>query len=158
VLYLVKQGLLDIPVLYLSRHIVRTKSEYYRLLQEVRDDDAWEAWVAYMLTAVEYTATKGIASVVAIRDLLFKVKHKVRNDYRFYSQDLINNLFMHPYTKIEYLERDLGVGRLTASRYLEALVEGGILKKQKVGRTNYYINTRLYKILSGDTMTEGEEP
>jgi Fic family protein len=158
VLYLVKVGLLDIPVLYLSRHIVRTKSEYYRLLQEVRDDDAWEAWVAYMLTAVEQTATEGIASVVAIRDLLFKVKHKVRNDYKFYSQDLINNLFMHPYTKIEYLERDLGVKRLTATRYLDALVEGGILKKQKVGRTNYYVNTRLYRILSGETMTVGEEP
>jgi len=157
VLYLVKQALLDIPVLYLSRHIVRTKSEYYRLLQEVRDDDKWEAWVIYMLTAVEHTATEGIASVVAIRDLLLKVKHKVRADYKFYSQDLINNLFMHPYTKIEYLQRDLGVKRLTASRYLDALVDGGILKKQKVGRTNYYINTKLFRILSGESMTEGED-
>jgi Fic family protein len=158
VLYLVKQGLLDIPVLYLSRHIVRTKSEYYRLLQDVRDDDVWEAWVAYMLTAVEQTATEGIASVVAIRELLLKTKHKVRDGYKFYSQDLINNLFMHPYTKIEYLQRDLGVKRLTASRYLDALVGGGILKKQKVGRTNYYINTRLFRILSGESMTEREEP
>jgi Fic family protein len=158
VLYLVKYGLLDIPVLYLSRHIVRTKSDYYRLLQEVRDNDAWEAWVHYMLTAVEQTATEGIASVVAIRELLFKVKHKVRDEYKFYSQDLINNLFMHPYTKIEYLERDLGVKRLTASRYLDALVDGGILKKQKVGRTNYYINTKLFRILSGETMTEREDP
>jgi Fic family protein len=156
VLYLVKQDLLDLPVLYLSRHIVRTKSEYYRLLQEVRDRDAWEAWVTYMLTAVEQTATEGIASVVAIRDLLFKVKHMVRDGYKFYSQDLINNLFMHPYTKIEYLQRDLGVRRLTASRYLDALVDGGILKKQKVGRTNYYINTKLFRILAGETMIDGE--
>ncbi|MBY0493137.1 MAG: Fic family protein [Cyanobacteria bacterium] len=156
VLYMVKEGLLDIPVLYLSRHIVRTKSEYYRLLQEVRDEDAWEAWVLYMLTAVEQTATQGIASVVAIRDLLLKVKHKVRKDYKFYSRDLINNLFMHPYTKIEYLQRDIGVKRLTATRYLDALVEGGILKKQKVGRTNYYINRPLFRILAGESMTEGE--
>lgn len=157
VLYMVKQGLLNIPVLYLSRHIVRTKSEYYRLLQAVRDEDAWEAWVLYMLTAVEQTATEGITTVVAIRDLLLKVKHKVRRDYKFYSQDLINNLFMHPYTKIDYLQRDIGVKRLTATRYLDALVEGGVLKKQKVGRTNYYVNRPLFRILAGESMTEGED-
>ncbi len=156
VLYLVKERLLDIPVLYLSRHIVRTKSEYYRLLQDVRDRDSWEDWVVYMLTAVEQTATEGVASVGAIRDLLFKVKHKVRDNYKFYSQDLINNLFMHPYTKIEFLQRDLGVSRLTATRYLDALAEGGILQKRKIGRSNYYINRPLYRILAGEAMTEGE--
>ena len=156
VLYLVKQQLLDIPVLYLSRHIVRTRSDYYRLLQDVRDRDAWEDWVIYMLTAVEQTATEGVASVTAIRDLLFKVKHQVRNKYKFYSQDLINNLFMHPYTKIEFLQRDLSVSRLTATRYLDALAEGGVLQKRKIGRSNYYINRPLYRILAGEAMTEGE--
>lgn len=157
VLYLVKERLLDLPVLYLSRHIVRTKSEYYRLLQEVRDGDVWEAWVMYMLTVVEHTATEGLASVVAIRDLLLKVKHKVRANYKFYSQDLINNLFMHPYTKIEFLQRDLDVSRLTATRYLDALADGGVLKKRKIGRSNYYINMPLFRILAGETMTEGED-
>lgn len=151
-----KTRFLNTLFLYLSRHIVRTKSEYYRLLQDVRDRDAWEDWVVYMLTAVEQTATEGVASVTAIRDLLFKVKHKVRKGYKFYSQDLINNLFMHPYTKIDFLQRDLGVSRLTATRYLDALADDGILQKRKIGRSNYYINRPLYRILAGEAMREGE--
>ena len=78
------------------------------------------------------------------------------NKYKFYSQDLINNLFMHPYTKIEFLQRDLSVSRLTATRYLDALAEGGVLQKRKIGRSNYYINRPLYRILAGEAMTEGE--
>jgi Fic family protein len=156
VLYLVKQGLLDIPVLYLSRHIVRTKSDYYRLLQDVRNRDAWEEWVLYMLTAVEQTATDGIATVASIRKALFAVKHKVRNDFKFYSQDLINNLFMHPYTKIEFLQHDLKVTRLTATKYLDALAAAGILKKQRYGKSNYYVNRKLFSILTGENMTDGE--
>ena len=103
VLYLVKQRLLDIPVLYMSRHIVRTKPDYYRLLQAVRDTDAWEEWVVYMLTAVDATAREGIETVVAIRDALLEMKHRIRSTYKFYSQDLINTLFSHPYTgKLPY--------------------------------------------------------
>jgi Fic family protein len=156
VLYLVKQRLLDIPVLYLSRQIVRTKSEYYRLLQDTRDHDAWEAWVLYMLTAVEETARQGIATIDAIKTLLLDVKHRIRDRHRFYSQDLINNLFSHPYTKIGFIEHDLNVSRLTATKYLDALAADGILEKRKVGRSNYYINTRLSDILTGEAMREGE--
>ncbi len=148
VLYLMKEHLLDIPVLYLSRHIVRTKSDYYRLLQAVRDQDAWEEWVLYMLVAVEKTAREGIATIDAIKNLMLTVKHQIRADYRFYSQDLINNLFNHPYTKIDYLKKDLRVSRLTATKYLEELVAGGFLQKRKVGRSNYFINTRLVEILA----------
>lgn len=156
VLYLVKHGLLDIPVLYLSRHIVRTKTDYYRLLQDVRQRDAWEAWVLYMLTAVEQTARQGIETIQGIKKALFDIKHKIRKNFRFYSQDLINNLFMHPYTKIEFIRQDLDVSRLTATKYLDALTEAGILRKRKIGRSNYYINTRLYAILTGESMREGE--
>lgn len=155
VLYLVQQGLLDIPVLYLSRHIVRTKADYYQLLQSVRDHDAWESWVLYMLTAVEKCAKESIATVQAIRTALLDVKHRIRREHRFYSQDLINNLFAHPYTKIQYLERDLRVSRLTATKYLDALAETGFLQKQKIGRTNYYINTALNAILTGEAMQGG---
>lgn len=155
VLYLVKQGLLEIPVLYMSRHIVRTKTDYYRLLQEVRDKDVWEDWVLYMLTAVEQTATEGIATIQAIKSLLLDTKHRIREQYRFYSQDLINNLFAHPYTKIEFIQNDLKVSRLTATRYLEALTKGGFLQKRKVGRSNYYINVPLYNILAGERMQDG---
>jgi Fic family protein len=148
VLYMVKEGLLEIPILYLSRHIVRTKAEYYRLLQAVRDDDAWEDWVAYMLAAVEQTAKEGIETIQAIKSLLLETKHGIRDRFRFYSQDLINNLFNHPYTKIEFVQEDLKVSRLTATKYLDALAEGGFLVKQKRGRTNYYINAPLVRILT----------
>ncbi len=150
VLYLVKQGLLELPVLYLSRHIVRTKSDYYRLLQAVREDDAWEAWVLYMLVAVEHTAREAITTIQAIKQLLLDVKHRIRAQHRFYSQDLINNLFSHPYTKIEFIQNDLKVSRLTASKYLDALAATGFVHKQKIGRSNYYINLPLYRILTGD--------
>jgi Fic family protein len=156
VLYLVKEHLLDIPVLYMSRHNVQTKPDYYRLLQEVRDADRWEDWVLYMLTAVETTAAAGISTVQAIKSLLLDYKHRIREQHRkFYSQDLINNLFSHPYTKIEYIERDLQVSRLTASKYLETLTASGFLHKLKVGRTNYYVNRPLYDILAGESM-QGE--
>ena len=162
VLYLVNKGLLDIPVLYLSRHIVRHKPDYYRLLQAVREQaDArgmWQEWVLYMLAAVERTAQQTVQTVGAIKDALLDTKHRIRADYRFYSQDLINNLFTHPYTKIEFVERDLKVSRLTASKYLDALVGGGFLRKVKVGRSNYYINLALNAILTRAELVDGASP
>jgi Fic family protein len=157
VLYLVKEGLLDIPVLYLSRHIVRTKADYYRLLQDVRERGCWEDWVLYMLAAVEHTAADGIATIQAIKTLLLDTKHRIRERFRFYSQDLINNLFSYPYTKIEFVEHDLKVSRLTATKYLEALVAAGFLTKRKVGRSNYYINLPLYGILTGEALPADRE-
>ncbi|MFZ6733617.1 Fic family protein [Undibacterium sp. Ji42W] len=149
VLYLVKEGLLDVPVLYLSSHIVRSKTDYYRLLQTVRDEDAWEEWVLYMLEAVELTAGKTIATIHAIKAALFDYKHRIRAGFKFYSQDLINNLFNHPYTKIEFLQQDLKISRLTATKYIEALADAGFVQKHKIGRSNYYVNIALNEILLG---------
>jgi Fic family protein len=150
VLYLVKERLLEIPVLYLSSHIVRTKAEYYRLLQAVRDEDAWEDWVFYMLETVEKTAIQTIQMINAIKGALMDYKHRIRTKHKkIYSQDLINNLFTHPYTRIEFVERDLDVSRLTATRYLDTLAEDGFLVKQKIGRGVYYINPVLTAILTG---------
>jgi Fic family protein len=148
VLYLVKEGLLDIPILYLSRHIVRTKADYYRLLQTVRTDDDWENWVLYLLTAVEETAQDAMHTIRRIKDAIMDYKHRIRAGHKFYSQDLINNLFTHPYTKIEFVEQDLEVSRLTATRYLEALTQAGFLRKQRIGRYNYFINPALTSILT----------
>ncbi|MGB7196086.1 MAG: Fic family protein [Collimonas pratensis] len=151
VLYLVKEGLLDIPVLYLSSHIVRTKADYYRLLQTVREEDRWEDWVLYMLETVEQTAVQTITTIAAIKTALQDYKQRIRAEYKFYSQDLINNLFIHPYTKIDFVQRDLQVSRITATKYLEALTNGGFVQKQKIGRSNYYINVALNAILTGKT-------
>lgn len=147
VLYLVLRGLLDSPVLYLSRQIVRTKTDYYRLLQAVRDEDRWEEWVLYLLDAVERTAGETIRTIGEIRTALMEYKHRIRSGYRFYSQDLVNNLFRHPYTKIEFVVQDLKVSRLTATKYLDALAADGLLHKQRLGRSNYYVNVALARIL-----------
>jgi len=147
VLFLVKEGLLDIPVLYLSQFIVRNKHTYYDLLQRVRVEDVWEDWVLYMLEAVEVTAGRTLQTVQAVKKALMDYKHRIREQHKFYSQDLINNLFSQPYTKIEFLQRDLQISRMTATRYLDALTETGFLVKQKIGRANYYVNFALNQIL-----------
>lgn len=148
VLYLVQRGLLDIPVLYLSRHIVRTKPDYYRLLQHVRETGEWQEWVLYMLRGVEQTAGETITTINAIQATLLDYKHRLRASYRFYSQDLVNTLFQHPYTKIEFVMRDLDVTRLTAAKYLDRLTADGFVVKHKAGRTNYYMNAGLVDVLT----------
>ncbi|MDT4875925.1 hypothetical protein FQZ97_1113300 [compost metagenome] len=148
--------MLDIPVLYLSRHIVRHKAEYYRLLQAVRDEGSWEDWVLFMLMAIEETARQTIGTVEAIKAALHDYKHRIRAQHKFYSQDLINNLFTHPYTKIEFIMRDLKVSRLTAAKYLDELTANGFLEKRKVGRSNYYSNLALNTILTGEDMRDDQ--
>ena len=147
ILYLVKEGLLDSPVLYLSRYINHTKADYYRLLQQVRDTGEWQEWVIYMLRGIASTAKHTITLVEGISVLLQQQKHHIRRHHRFYSQDLINNIFRHPYTKVQFLEHDLNVSRATATRYLDALAQDGVLEKHKLGRENYYLNKALVDLL-----------
>ena len=148
VLYLVMKDLLNLPVLYLSRHIIMNKGSYYKLLQEIRETDNWENWLLFMLEGVEQISKETISLIRKIRELIFEYKNLLRNNYKFYSQDLLNNLFKHPYTKIEFIERDLGVSRITAAKYLNELVKDGLLRKQKLGTGNYYINERLMNLLT----------
>jgi len=150
VLYLVKEGLLNSPILYLSRAIVRNKTDYYRLLQQVRDKDTWEEWVLYMLNAVEWTAIDTLRTVQAIKRKISEYKHAIRDKHKFYSQDLINILFSNPYSKIELLENGLNISRKTATSYLNRLSEDGFLQKHKSWRDNYYINLALFEILTGE--------
>jgi len=147
ILYLVQQGLLDIPVLYLSSYIIKNKSGYYRLLQEVRTKGSWEDWIVWMLKGVELTAKETIVVVNKIKLLMDDYKKEIRSNYSFYSHDLINILFKHPYTKNSFLERELKIHRNTASSYLNTLAEAGLLTKVKIGKFNYYINVALLQIL-----------
>lgn len=147
VLYLVKEWLLSLPILYLSRYINTHKSKYYELLQKVRTDDAWEEWILFMLVATEKTAKQTINIIENIKELMKKEKKIIREKYpKIYSQDLLNNLFKHPYTKIEFVMRDLGVVRQTASKYLDELVGIWILQKQKIGTENFYIHPELFEL------------
>ncbi len=148
VLYLTRCGLLDIPVLYLSRYITQNKAEYYRLLQAVRESAEWEAWLLYMIKGVEETAIHTLRLVEGIRQLMAETKLRIRSRHsKIYSQDLLNNLFRHPYTRIEFLQSDMEISRPTATKYLDELVDGGILFKHRAGRNNYYINRPLVKLL-----------
>lgn len=156
VLYLVRTGLLDTPVLYLSRYINQYKGDYYRLLQEVRDaaGDAdasaasWQAWVLFMLNAVEQTARQAVQLVSGMRELMATTKRRMRTELpRLYSQDLLNNLFRHPYTRIEFVQRDLDVTRPTATRYLRQLAQAGLVQEHSHGKHLYFINAPLVQLL-----------
>lgn len=147
VLYLVKQKLLNSPVLYLSRYINKNKADYYRLLQKVRDQDSWEEWILFILDAVEQTSRQTTYLIQGIKSLMQNHKEKMRSELpKIYSQDLINVIFSHPYTKIDFVIREIGVSRLTATRYLKELVRIGLMKEEKKGRENYYINVELYNL------------
>lgn len=147
-LYLVQQKLLDIPVLYLSSYIIRNKNDYYRLLQEVRTKNNWEEWIVWMLKGVEQTALETINVVNKIKVLMDQYKKEIRANHSFYSHDLINILFKHPYTKIDFLQRELNIHRNTASSYLNILAKEGLLTKVKIGKSNYYINQPLFEALT----------
>lgn len=153
ILYLVENDLLDLPILYLSRYITHNKGEYYRLIQRIRDNDPdnaedWEKWVLFILKGVEETAIETIRLVKSISALMAKYKNILKPLFgKQYKHELLNNLFFHPYTKIEFMERDMSVQRKTAAKYLDTIVsETGLLKKQKLGRSNYYINTELMEL------------
>ncbi len=145
--YLVLKGLLDIPVLYLSRYVIQNKEAYYKNIQAVRDENAWEYWLLFMLDGVEQTAYNAIEVIKRIKYSMGIMKKQLKDNYKFYSHDLINHLFKHPYTKIEFLKNELGISRVTAGSYLNQLAEGGILEKIRHGKSNYYVNKELVDIL-----------
>jgi len=148
ILYLIIEELQTLPILYLSKYIIKHKSEYYRFLQKVRDENLWEDWILFMIKGVEETARETINLTFKIKQLMLDFKHRLRDNYKFYSQDLLNNLFKHPYTKIEFIVNDLGVSRLTAANYLNKLSEDKLLRKEKLGTGNYYINEELFELLT----------
>lgn len=149
VLYIVQNRLLDLPILYLSRYITRNKAEYYRLIQAIRDKNSdnaseWEEWILFMLRAVEETAFDTINLVKGIGKLMTDYKNILRPLFgKYYKHELLNNLFFHPYTKLEYFQRDMSISRQTASKYLDKIVSTGLLEKIKLGRENYYVNKGL---------------
>ncbi|MDD2411985.1 MAG: Fic family protein, partial [Bacteroidales bacterium] len=148
ILYLVIEKLQNLPILYLSSYIIKHKSDYYKYLQKVRDEDLWEDWILFMIKGVEETARETIELIIKIKELMLEYKQLLRDNYKFYSQDLLNNLFKHPYTKIEFVVQDLGVSRLTAANYLNKLAEDNVLKKEKLGTSNYYVNEKLFDLLT----------
>lgn len=149
VLFLVDQGLLDIPVLFLSRYIMANKAGYYDGLRGVTERQDWEGWILYMLRAIELTAQQTFDQVMRIRALMEQVREHVSTQApRIYSKDLVEAIFKHPYTKIQFLV-DSGIAkRQTASSYLQTLVSLGVLRPGKHGREVYFINDALLRELA----------
>ncbi len=148
ILYLVKQDLLGAPILYLSRYINQNKSKYYQLLQSTRDTNEWEPWVLFMLDAITQTAKQTIQLINQIKELMQQYKGRIKDKApKIYSHELLNNLFKHPYTKIEFLENDLNLSRQTCAKYLNQLEKLNLIKKHKLGKENFYINTALFNTL-----------
>lgn len=148
VLYLVVNDLLDFPLLYLSRHIIANKQDYYRLLQEVRTEGRWEEWVIYLLQAVEQTARWTHALIRDIRDLMETTADKIRADLpKVYSRELVELLFSQPYIRIDTLVAHGLCERRTASKQLSALEDAGFLSSQKEWKTKMFINVALFDLL-----------
>jgi Fic family protein len=158
ILYLVIKELLDLPILYLSRYIIQNKARYYFLLQDVRDNGNWEDWIIFILKGIEETSIQSISLIEHIGKLMMNYRGRLRSELpRIYSQDLLNNIFRHPYTKIEFVEKELSLTRKTASKYLSLLAEKNYLKLIKIGRSNYYLNEPLFDLfLSVSHPTAGE--
>jgi Fic family protein len=143
-LYLTRVGLLDIPILYLSRYVTAHRTDYHCRLQAVRDDGAWEPWLLYILHAVSETSQQTLDLIEGMHVLMADYKQRLRDHPSIrYSHDLLNNLFRHPYTRIEFLQEDLGVTRQTAAKYLDQMAEAGFVEKHQQGRNNYFVNTPL---------------
>ncbi len=147
ILYLIQQNLLNSPVLYISKYILKHKADYYKLLQQVRKKNNWADWIVYMLEAVSITSMDTIQLIKKLDSLFKEYKKNIRTQHKFYSHELINNIFIHPYTKVKFLEQEMKVSRATASRYLDLLARDGILEKNRLGKENYYINKRLFNLL-----------
>jgi Fic family protein len=148
ILYLIQEGLLTMPILYLSNYIIKNKANYYRLLQQIRENNSWEEWLLFMISGVKETSRETIELIAQMKVLMQEYKIKLRENYKFYSQELLNNLFKHPYTKIEFVVNDLKVSRITAANYLNKLADNGLLKKARIGTGNYYINEPLFRLLA----------
>ena len=148
ILYLIHQGLLEIPILYISRYIILHKATYYRLLQVVRDTNDWEDWILFLTDAVTVTAKDTIRMVKGIEEAMATYKNiLLEKAPKLYSHELVVHLFRHPYSKIECLMKDLDLSRNTIIRYLTTLEELDLIEKIKKGRDNYYLNKALVGLL-----------
>lgn len=148
-LFLVEQGLLASPVLYLSRYIIQHKSQYYRLLREVTEAQEWENWILYMMRAVEETAVWTTERIEGIQQLMASTMEKVRAEAPSpYTDRLVQELFKQPYCRISNFTK-AGLGhRETVSRHLRKLADIGVLEEKRFGREKLFTNSRLLELLT----------
>ena len=148
VLYLILKDLLDSPILYLSKYIIKNKADYYKLLKKVTVQDEWEEWILFILHGIEEMSNETLILVKKINRLLENTAEKIKDELpKIYSRELVDLIFFEFYTKISYIEEGLGVSRKTAYKYLSQLEEKGYLESEKIGRERIYLNKKLFKIV-----------
>ena len=149
ILYLVQQGLLDVPILYLSRFFIQNRDAYYRYLREVTENGSWQQWILYILEAVKQTSRDTAEKIEAINCLINNVMIKSDGKTKAVEREgFVDLLFKWPYCKISIVERELACNRVTATRYLNAIAALGLLERVKMGREYHYINRELMELLS----------
>ena len=150
-LYLVQQQLLDLPILYLSRAIIRNRTEYYRQLHDVTTSGAWEPWILYQVNAVNETARWTTAKILAMRNLLVETTNHVQQKApSLYSRELVELVFVQPYCRIANVVEAGLAKRQTASEYLKELSDIGVLDEVKVGREKLFIHPKLMALLKSE--------
>jgi Fic family protein len=151
-LFLVEQGLLTLPILYLSRHTIAHRADYYRLLLAVTRDGAWEDWILFMLRGVEETAAWTTGKIGAVRKLAAATTEYVRRSLpKIYTRELVDVIFEQPYCRIANLVEAGIAGRQAASRYLKALVAAGVLRERSFGKEKLFVHPRLMNLLTRDS-------
>lgn len=147
-LYLIQQGLLDTPILYLSGYIIKNKSEYYRKLLQVTTHGAWVEWVLYFLDGVFETSKWTMAKIFAIQELMEESSSLIKSKASaIYSKELIELLFTQPYVRIQNLIDSSDISRFTASKRLKILCDIGFLEEEKRGREKLFINHQFLSLL-----------
>ena len=151
ILFLVEQGLLDSPILYLSRHIIQHKGDYYRCLLDVTRNQAWADWIMFMLNGVEETCIWTTDKIKAIRELMQHTSQFVQKQMpKIYSWELVEALFKQPYCRINNLVAAGVAKRQTASVYLKQLADIGVLKEIKSGRETLFVHPKYIELLTGE--------
>jgi len=156
ILGLIQDGLLDSPTLYLSRYILNTRGDYYRLLGRVTSDQEWEPWILYMLTAVEETSGWTTQKIRTVRALMDETVAYVRAVAPKLPHAVVEQIFTYPYSRIANLvERDIA-GREAVSKYLKVLARLGVLEEEKVGRDKVFLHRKYLDVLFSEE--HGFEP
>lgn len=147
ILYLVLENLLDVPILYLSRYIIKNKVDYYKLLNDVSFNDGLNNWILFILKGIDEISKETIKTIKNIENLMYETKNIIiEQKPKIYSKDLLEALFYHPYTKRAFIEEQLNVSRPTATNYLNELEKLGILSSKKIGKEVFYVHNKLFEL------------
>ena len=148
ILYLILNDLLETPILFLSNYIIKNKSEYYRLFEEIRNTNNFENWIVFFLRGVKVVANDTIDVINKINDAMDDTKNQIQSDIlKIYSKELLESLYYEFYTRTSFMEKRLNISRKTATTYLKNLEKIGVLSSEKVGKEVIYKNIALFNLI-----------